>query len=199
MTIESLEQPAGSVVPPPGDRRMNPTSTANPSGYRMTHTMIRISDPEKSLNFYQSLLRMSLIFTLNTGPCIVYYLGYPDEGDHSPADILKGGMGTGLLELVHVPAKKIAQTECERAPISVQSLGHLGFKVPDVKALLEMAQEQGHTILKPVSHVPATVVGIHDGLDTETLHPSFANTYSQIGFIADPDGHCLEILPMKWA
>jgi len=43
-------------------------------------------------------------------------------------------------------------------------------------------------VLKTTSEVPPSAVGIHGGVNIEDLHESFAKMYSEIGFIADPDG-----------
>ncbi|KAJ4317549.1 hypothetical protein N0V84_007294 [Fusarium piperis] len=151
--------------------------------------MIRISDPKKSLDFYTGLLRMSFLFSMNAGPFTIYFLGHPDRADQSAADIMKDGTRTGLLELIHLTTTADDTVGAEWGNAGApQTLGHLGFRVPDVNALLERAQLGGHKVLKTVPHIPSTAVGIHEGVGVQGLHPSFLQGYSQIGFIADPDG-----------
>lgn len=52
------------------------------ASYRFNHTMIRVKDPEKSLNFYRSVLGMSLLRTHENPDARfnLYFLGYRHGG-----------------------------------------------------------------------------------------------------------------------
>ncbi|KAJ4365566.1 hypothetical protein N0V83_008186 [Neocucurbitaria cava] len=42
--------------------------------------MLRIKNPEKSLNFYCDVMGMHVVFIFNAGPWTIYYLGPRDVG-----------------------------------------------------------------------------------------------------------------------
>lgn len=182
---ESLTNGSDHLI---GKRSLGETLTDNPEGFRLTHTMVRISDPERSLNFYTGLLRMTMLFRTNLGPCTIYYLGYPDDADRSPQDVLSKGAKTGLLELIHVASAAAHEGSKQGPSRPMSSLGHLGFKVRNVSSILEAARRGGWKVLKATSEIPKVAVGIHEDIESEGLHPSFLKTYEQIGFIEDPDG-----------
>lgn len=65
----------------------NPEATTTDiEKYRFNHTMIRCKDPEKSLQFYRSVLGMSLLRTMERPEAKfnLYFLGYRQPGypDH---------------------------------------------------------------------------------------------------------------------
>ena len=62
---------------PNGNHTDPPVPANDPTiGYKLYHLMIRIRDPKKSLPFYIDLMGMRTVFTMNTGPFTIYYLGY---------------------------------------------------------------------------------------------------------------------------
>lgn len=183
-------------VPPVGSRvvaeSLTPVTQAT-QGYRLQHTMLRINDPEKSLRFYNELMGMSLIFTFNTGPFIVYYLGYPGPDDQSPADIAKTMPSrAGLLELVYVPninRSQRASSDVQMGNCTSSGFGHLGFYVPSVEEALKRAEASGYTVVKNLNDLSPTALDLPESVVSDTpLHPGFLGSYSQVGFVKDPDG-----------
>lgn len=168
------------------------SSTPETQGYRLSHTMLRVSNPERSLRFYRELMGMSLIFTLNTGPFTVYYLGYPGPDDHSAVDIANTmSSRTGLLELVHVPETNIDDASKGDEKLdepAVKGFGHLGFYVPDVEGALKRAEESGYTVVKSLDNISITTMDLPESLSGVPFHSAFLQAFSQIGFIRDPDG-----------
>ncbi|KAF8241459.1 glyoxalase I [Wilcoxina mikolae CBS 423.85] len=75
-------------------------TTTNLETYRFNHTMIRVKHIEKSLNFYRSVLGMSLLRTLENpeGKFNLYFLGYRHgtEGDVTQEQLVGR---EGLVEL----------------------------------------------------------------------------------------------------
>jgi lactoylglutathione lyase len=71
--------------------------TTEKETYRFNHTMIRCKDPEKSLQFYQSTLGMSLLRTVENpdGKFNLYFLGYrrPEETGEVTKEMLAGREG----------------------------------------------------------------------------------------------------------
>jgi lactoylglutathione lyase len=155
--------------------------------------MLRISNPESSLRFYTELMGMSLIFTLNTGPFVVYYLAYPGPDDQSPADIANTMPSrAGLLELVYVPPKNRRQGSADDGQLLGQpafvGFGHLGFYVPSVAEALGRAEAGGYTVVKNLSDLSATTLDLPESVSDIPFHPGFLASFSQVGFIRDPDG-----------
>ncbi|KAF4439155.1 lactoylglutathione lyase [Fusarium acutatum] len=175
-------------MPPPGSRSTAERLTANPAGFQLSHSMLRISNPKTSLAFYQDLLCMSQIFTINAGPFTVYYLGYAEDGDQVPADLLSNPSRSGLLELVHITSDDIQSFPENNTHHANIGFGHLGFKVPDVEAVLKKARDGGWTILKTLNQEPPVAVGIHQGVGYQLMHEAFVRMYTRIGFLEDPDG-----------
>jgi len=154
--------------------------------------MLRISNPDNSLRFYTEFMGMSLIYTLNTGPFIVYYLGYPGPDDQSPADIANTMPSrAGLLELIYVPHKNRPQgteDDGEMGKARFSGFGHLGFYVPSVQEALKRAESCGYTIVKNLSELSVTALDLPESLSDTPFHKGFLPIFSQIGFIRDPDG-----------
>jgi lactoylglutathione lyase len=65
-------EPGVHITPPP---RLTSPATA---GIRLNHLMLRITNPEASLKFYNDCLGMHTIFIFNTGAWTIYYLGPRD-------------------------------------------------------------------------------------------------------------------------
>jgi lactoylglutathione lyase len=105
-------------------------STDPTAGWMLNHLMIRIHDPVATLHFYVDIMGMRTIFSMNTGPYTVYYLGFPssqpqgyDYHDREEstrefaADLSQRFRTTlGLLELVWVHGS-------EKLPLSPPGLG----------------------------------------------------------------------------
>jgi len=114
---------------------MSETSAIN---FRLDHTMIRVLDLEKSLDFYCRILGMKVLRNTDypEGRFTNVFIGYGPEND------------TTTLELTH----NWDQTE----PYEVgRAYGHLAFNVPNVVEAMAYLEEQGVTIrspAKPMNH-----------------------------------------------
>ena len=64
----------------PAEKTENVQET-DPESYRMNHTMIRIKDQQRSLEFYRETMGMTLIRTVENSDngFNLYFLGYPGE------------------------------------------------------------------------------------------------------------------------
>lgn len=152
---------------------------ANPHGYTLNHTMLRVKDPAASLAFYCEVLGMSLLrkADIEAGEFSLYFLGYTEGEDEVPAN---GGDATryvfgrqGVLELTHNWG-----TEDEDGPVyhdgnaDPRGFGHIALNVPDVHAACARFEEAGVEFVKKPDE------GMMKGL----------------AFIKDPDGYWVEIL-----
>jgi lactoylglutathione lyase len=102
------------------------------SKFRMLHTMIRVKDLEKSLDFYTRLLGMSLIRQKDypSGRFTLAFVGYGDEASNA------------VIELTH----NWDQAE----PYTIGSgFGHLAIGVPDIYGTCDRLAKEGVKIPRP--------------------------------------------------
>ncbi len=102
------------------------------SKFRMLHTMIRVRDLDKSLDFYTRLLGMKLIRKKDypTGEFTLAFVGYGDEDNST------------VIELTHNWPQK--------EPYTIGSgFGHLAIGVPDVYGVCERLAKEGVKIPRP--------------------------------------------------
>lgn len=102
------------------------------SQFRMLHTMLRVYDLEKSLNFYTNLLGMKLLRRTDfEGGCFTLaFVGYGDEADHT------------VLELTH----NWDQPE----PYAIGTgYGHIALGVPDIYGTCAELEKNGAKITRP--------------------------------------------------
>ncbi|KAK6501172.1 hypothetical protein TWF481_009019 [Arthrobotrys musiformis] len=154
---------------------------------------------------------MRTVFTMNTGPFTIYYLGYP-QTDEDRSDIQAWGEKTcgvlphtlGLLELYHIHgSEKQAEgyyTTGNDAPHL--GFGQVGFTIPDVKSALERLRGAGVTVLKELGvstreSIPLTEYEAEKGVGKGDIHTNYSNILNQIAFVADPDGYLVELVPQN--
>jgi len=160
------------TLPPP--RPASPVT----AGFRLNHLMLRITDPEASLKFYNDCLGMHTVFVFNTGAWTIYYLG--------PRDVQMKDLGTskGLLELYHVPdGPKTMRNGNENGG---EGFGHIGFTVPDVEKALKRVEEFGYKIIKPLGEAKASQYGV-GGVQEGQVAEGYNHVFRQLAFILDPD------------
>ncbi len=60
-----------------------------PSGFRMLHTMIRVKDLDKSIDFYTRLLGMKLLRKMDfpDGKFTLAFVGYGSEDSHAVIEL----------------------------------------------------------------------------------------------------------------
>lgn len=105
---------------------MNDIAIRSPDGFRIRHTMLRVRDLDRSIDFYTRLLGMGVMRRRpNADPDgVVAYLGYGEEdGNHA-------------LELLE-------DADNSEAYDSGTGYGHIALAVPDIYALSEMLEKEG--------------------------------------------------------
>ncbi|WP_448202917.1 lactoylglutathione lyase [Azospirillum sp. sgz302134] len=118
------------------------------SDYRLLHTMLRVFDLEKSIDFYTRLLGMKLLRRndYEGGRFTLAFVGYGDEKD------------TAVLELTH----NWDQAE----PYTIGSgYGHIAIGVPDIYATCEQLAKEGVKIPRPpgpMKHGSTVIAFIED-------------------------------------
>jgi lactoylglutathione lyase len=105
----------------------------------MNHTMIRVKDPEKSLTFYQDVMGMKLIRTVEAKQASfnLYFLGYDEPQD-------KTGHKEGLLELTwNYGTEKDTDFKYHNGNDEPQGFGHICVSVDDIHAACDRFEEKG--------------------------------------------------------
>ena len=153
--------------------------SANPHGFTLNHTMLRIKDPDASLAFYCGVLGMTLLrkVDVEAGEFSLYFLGFTQSEDEVPEEAKEAMQYVfsrqGVLELTHNWG-----TEDEEGAVyhdgnsEPRGFGHIALDVPDFEAAIAHFDEQGVTYQKRPE----------DG------------AMRHIAFIKDPDGYWVEIL-----
>ncbi|MFQ5958017.1 MAG: lactoylglutathione lyase [Alphaproteobacteria bacterium] len=107
--------------------------TTNPAeNYRLLHTMIRVRDLDKSLDFYTRLLGMNLLWKNDypSGEFTLAFVGYGDAENNA------------VIELTHNWGQK--------EPYDLGSgFGHLAIGVPDIYATCNQLEAEGVSIPRP--------------------------------------------------
>lgn len=115
---------------------------------RLLHTMIRVLDLEKSIDFYTRLLGMKLLRRKDfpTGEFTLAFVGYGDETDST------------VIELTHNwPQKEPYQLG--------SAFGHLAIAVQDIYAVCERLKQEGVKIPRPpgpMKHGGSVIAFIED-------------------------------------
>ena len=107
-------------------------SDSTGAGFRMLHTMIRVFDLEKSIDFYTRLLGMKLLRRKDypSGEFTLAFVGYGDEESES------------VIELTHNWGQK--------TPYEIGSgFGHLAIGVPDIYGTCDGLAKEGVKIPRP--------------------------------------------------
>lgn len=149
--------------------------------YRLNHTMVRIKDPERSLDFYTRGLGMRLIRRLDFEDMqfSLYFLGYLDEAEAAsvPGDDAKRttfNFGReALLELTHNWGdEEKPDLHFHSGNEEPKGYGHIGITVPDVYSATERLEK----------------------LVTEFVKRPDDGNMKGLAFVKDPDGYWIEIL-----
>lgn len=116
--------------------------------FQMLHTMLRVLDLEKSLDFYVGKLGMTLLRKTDfpTGEFTLAFVGYGDEKSNT------------VIELTHNWGQK--------EPYTIGSgFGHIALGVPDIYGVCKVLEEAGVKIPRPpgpMKHGTSVIAFIED-------------------------------------
>ncbi len=118
------------------------------SGFRILHTMIRVRDLDRSLDFYTRLLGMSELRKQDYpgGKFTLAFVGYGGEADHT------------VIELTH-------NWDQEEPYDLGTGFGHVAIGVPDIYATCERLEAEGVAIPRPpgpMKHGTTVIAFIED-------------------------------------
>ncbi len=124
------------------------TATADISKFRFLHTMIRVKDLDRSIDFYTRLLGMRVLRhkDFEGGRFTNVFVGYGDEESET------------VLELTH-------NWDQEEPYSHGSGFGHLAVGVPDIYATCEALEAEGVNIPRPpgpMKHGTTVIAFIED-------------------------------------
>ncbi len=138
---------------------MPQTQTSTEPLFRMAHTMIRVGDLDRSLDFYTRMLGMRLLRQREypDGKFTNTFVGYGDEASNTVIELTYNWDQTQPYELGN-------------------GWGHLALEVSDVYATCEKLQSEGVKITRapgPMKHGTRVIAFIEDpdGYKIELLQP----------------------------
>ena len=122
--------------------------TTDTSGYRLLHTMIRVKDVDKSIDFYARHLGMSVLRNKDFpgGKFTNVFMGYGDEDENT------------VLELTH-------NWDQEESYTHGSGFGHLAVAVPDIYGVCAQMEKEGVSIPRlpgPMRHGTTVIAFIED-------------------------------------
>ena len=137
---------------------MTDTTTTN-GQYRLAHTMIRVTDLKKSLDFYTRMLGMQVLRSTDypDGKFTNTFVGYGPEASY--------------------PAVELTHNWDQDQPYDLGGgWGHLAIEVPDVYATCQQLEKEGVKITRapgPMKHGTRNIAFIEDpdGYKIELLEP----------------------------
>jgi lactoylglutathione lyase len=144
--------------------------------YVFNHTMFRVKDPQRSLDFYTRVLGMRLLRRLDftAGRFSLYFLAMT-RGEEVPEEVGDRQRYTfgrpAVLELTHNWGSESDDSQYHNGNQEPRGFGHICFSVPDVQAACERFESLGVNFVKR--------------LDKGMKH---------VAFISDPDGYWIEIV-----
>lgn len=114
---------------------------------RLLHTMLRVGNLEKSLDFYQNVLGMKLLRRKDypEGRFTLAFVGYGDETDST------------VLELMH-------NWDTERYDLG-NAYGHIAVEVDDAYEACERVKRQGGNVVReagPMKHGTTVIAFVED-------------------------------------
>ncbi|MBF1302212.1 MAG: lactoylglutathione lyase [Neisseria sp.] len=114
---------------------------------RLLHTMLRVGNLERSLEFYQNVLNMQLLRRRDypEGRFTLAFVGYGDEADHT------------VLELTH-------NWDTESYDLG-NAYGHIAIEVDDAYAACERVKEMGGKVVReagPMKHGTTVIAFVED-------------------------------------
>lgn len=148
-------------------------------GFVLNHSMLRVKDPQRSLDFYTRIFGMRLLRQLDFPEMkfTLLFLHRPGEDGPPPDDVGERTEWTfsqrGILELTHNwGTEDDAAFAYHDGNAQPQGFGHICFAVPDLDAAVAWFDENRVTFVKRPDQ----------------------GKMKDVAFVKDPDGYWIEIV-----
>ena len=144
------------------------------SDFVLTHTMLRIKDPKRSLEFYQNVLGFRLVTQLDFDQArfSLYFLQPRGHADCADGSLSQTFSRAGLLELTHNWGSEDDDSTMHSGNSEPKGFGHICIAVPDIAAACARFDAMGVRFQKRLGE----------------------GGMKEIAFILDPDGYWIEVL-----
>ncbi|MCP1673224.1 lactoylglutathione lyase [Natronocella acetinitrilica] len=156
-----------------------PKPPAETAGFRLNHTMLRVKDPQRSLDYYSRVFGMRLLRKLDFPEMqfSLYFLAKLDDGEQPPEDVAERTQWTfsqrGILELTHNwGSEEKTDFSYHDGNAEPQGFGHICFAVPDLDAAVRW----------------------FDSNDVDYVKRPEQGKMKNVAFVKDPDGYWIEIV-----
>lgn len=147
-------------------------------GYVFNQTMLRIKEPERTLDFYTRVFGMTLVKRLDFPEMefSLYFLGMVDDSgawsEDDDARLVQTFSRPAMLELTHNWGDEDDDSvDYHSGNEEPKGFGHIGFSVPDLDAACERM----------------------DDLGVEFVKRPQGGSMKEIAFVKDPDGYWIEL------
>lgn len=151
-------------------------TTTDTSSYRMNHTMIRVKDIEKSKQFYQDVMGMELVRTVEQKEAgfNLYFFGYGvDTSKSADAGVNPRASDEGLLELTwNYGTEKEEGQVYHNGNDQPQGFGHICVSVDDLQEACQFMESKNVNWKKRLT----------DG------------RMKNVAFVLDPDNYWIEVI-----
>lgn len=145
------------------------------------HTMIKVDDLNRSLDFYCNALGMVEVKRLDDAEerCTVVFVAAP------------GDMASAPFEARFAPTIELYKywDDAERDAHRKSAYGHLSFRVDDIYAACAALRDAGHTINRPPRDGFKAYVETVDGLSVELIQRRPAKTPAEPWLTMPDTGH----------
>lgn len=140
----------------------------------LTHTMLRIKDPARSLQFYREVLGFRLVTQLDFAEAkfSLYFLQPRGHTDCADGSVEQSFSRAGLLELTHNWGTETDDTAMHSGNSTPKGFGHICIAVPDIEAACARFDAMGVKSQKRLGE----------------------GGMKEIAFILDPDGYWIEVV-----
>lgn len=155
------------------------SSVPETEGFTLNHSMVRVKDPERSLDFYTRIMGMCVLRRLDFEQMqfSLYFLGKLRDDEQPPESAPERTEWTfsqrAILELTHNwGTEKEASFSYHNGNAEPQGFGHICFSVPDLDAAVRWFDSHGVEFVKRPDQ----------------------GKMKDVAFIKDPDGYWIEII-----
>lgn len=140
----------------------------------LTHTMLRIKDPKRALDFYCNVLGFRLVTQLDFDEArfSLYFLQPRGHADRADGSLDHTFSRAGLLELTHNWGSEDDDSAMHSGNSEPKGFGHICIAVPDIEAACARFEDMGVRFQKRLGE----------------------GGMKEIAFILDPDGYWIEVV-----
>eukprot|EP01137_Pigoraptor_chileana_P022063 Opistho-2@86534 len=156
---------------------------ASVSGFRFHHTMLRVKDPVKSLDFYTRHMGMKLVGQRDFPDMkfSLYFLAHTNETCPEGIDVFEWLFSRDIhhLELTHNHGTESDNSTYHNGNSDPRGFGHIAFRVEDLYKACDALEK--------------------DGVNVRRKPGPMGGSINHIAFVEDPDKYWVELIQdVRW-